>query len=570
MLKTFQHDNSPFIIGLTGHQDLEPGQFPRLVDAVVRFLVEIKQHLPDTHVRVMLDAGNALSLPIARATLALDISVEALVDVVGSGTNALKDLLDHPGVHWIEGAAAKSCAPHDLSDSILANILIRRSSLLLALWDERSSSVPNDTADHVFRFLGVGGKRSNTLNSIELSTVVHDLDVTARLVYWVPARRRADDASENALESYYLLSAGDNVLEVQRTMPASLKRRLADLNEYNFEFDRLTAEGGLARTASLMPTKSEELAISDTSTLRNIDRQFVKADSLAGYMQRRSDRLFNAFGIAAFTMGLAYLIYDKITESKILLMFYMLILFISLLVYYFFQTKRWFGKYLSYRALAETLRVRFYLVLASVDRRMQTRQLIELTGIYRFPGFGWISFVLDSIEPTVAEQRISGEIQSLRARLVDRAWIEDQYRYFTRKVAAMQKHRFWIGRLKSGVFLVGLIVLSAMFMFGGALHHVDMRTGLPLKNVLTFCSGSLAVVLGVWELRQNKMAVQELLWQYRNQLSQFQRAHIQLQRITSHGRRAEILEELGGSSLMEIYLWAIHRYHREHAPPSAH
>ncbi len=115
-------------------------------------------------------------------------------------------------------------------------------------------------------------------------------------------------------------------------------------------------------------------------------------------------------------MGLAYLIYDKITESKILLMFYMLILFISLIVYYFLQTKRWFGKYLSYRALAETLRVRFYLALAGVDRRMQTRQLIALTGIYRFPGFGWISFVPDSIEPAGVEESRSGENDSLRAQ----------------------------------------------------------------------------------------------------------------------------------------------------------
>jgi hypothetical protein len=275
------------------------------------------------------------------------------------------------------------------------------------------------------------------------------------------------------------------------------------------------------------------------------------------------------FGIMAFTMGLAYLVYDKITESKILLMFYMLVLFISLLIYYFFQSKRWFGKYLSYRALAETLRVRFYLMLAGVDRRMRDREMIALTGIYRFAGFGWIRFALDAIEPTALETKQSSEDYALRARVVDQAWVEDQYRYFVRKVATMEKHRFWIGRLKSGVFIAALIVLSMMSMFGGALHNIDTRTGLPFKNVLTYCGDSLAVVLGVWELRQNKMAMQELLWQYRNQLSQFQRARIQLQRITSRGRREAILEELGESSLMEIYLWAIHRYHREHAPPAA-
>jgi hypothetical protein len=268
-------------------------------------------------------------------------------------------------------------------------------------------------------------------------------------------------------------------------------------------------------------------------------------------------------------MALAYLIYDKITESKILLMLYMLILFISLLTFYFFQTKRWFGKHLSYRALAETLRVRFYLALAGVDRRMDSRELIALTGIYRFRGFGWISFALDSIEPIALGADQSTERYALRARLVDQDWVEDQYRYFARKVAAMERHRYWVGRLKSSVFMAVLIVLTAMFMLGGALHHIDARTGLPVKNVLTFCSGSLAVVLGVWELRQNKMAVQELLWQYRNQLRRFARARIQLQRISSRGRRDDILEELGENSLMEIYLWAIHRYHREHAPPAA-
>jgi hypothetical protein len=576
LIKTYQLDNSPFVIGLIGHQDLQPAQFPPLVDAVVSFLLEIKQHLPDTDVRVMLDAANNVSLAIAPAILKRDISVDALSFEPASdqaeidNPNPLKDLLNHPRVRWIEIPAATSGTPHGLLKSDGADILVRRSSLLLALWDGRSSSVLNDTADQVFRFLGVEGEQGETLNRIELSTVVNDLDVTARLVFWVPARGRIQDTSENDVQTYYLLSARDNVLEVQHTMPASLKRRLADLNEYNVEFDRFTADGSLVRCASLMPTEPEGLAASDASNLVNIDRQFVKADSLAGYMQRRSDRLFNMFGIAAFTMGLAYLIYDKITESKILLMFYMLILFISLVVYYFFQTKRWFGKYLSYRALAETLRVRFYLALAGVDRRLRTRQLIALTGIYRFPGFGWISFALDSIEPTAVEASHISENHAERARLVDQDWIEDQYRYFVRKVASMQRHRFWIGRLKSGVFVAGLIVLSAMFMFGGALHHIDVRTGLPFKNVLTFCSGSLAVVLGVWELRQNKMAVQELLWQYRNQLSQFQRARTQLQRITSRARRDEILEELGESSLMEIYLWAIHRYHREHAPPSAH
>jgi hypothetical protein len=311
------------------------------------------------------------------------------------------------------------------------------------------------------------------------------------------------------------------------------------------------------------------MATTDAPALENIDRQFIKADSLADYMQRRSDGLFNLFGIMGFAIGFSYLIYDKITENKILLAFCLTILLISLLAHYYFQSKHWFSKYLSYRALAETLRVRFYLTLAGIDRRTKTRELIALTGICRFQGFGWISFALDSIESAQLAMDHAGETYALRARLVEHAWIEEQYQYFSRKIVKMERHRGWVRRTKTGAFIAVLVVLSVLWMFGDALHHSDARTGVPVKNVLTFCSGALAVVLGVWELRQNKMALQELLWQYRNQLSQFERARMQFKRTSSRSRRDDIIEELGKNSLMEIYLWAIHRYHREHAPPGA-
>jgi len=96
-----------------------------------------------------------------------------------------------------------------------------------------------------------------------------------------------------------------------------------------------------------------------------------------------------------------------------------------------------------------------------------------------------------------------------------------------------------------------------------------MGLGVSLHNLLTFCMGFLAVLLGVWELHQDKMATRELLWQYRNQLNHFSRARTLLSRITEQSRRNAVLEELGRDSLMESYLWTIHRYHREHEPPSA-
>jgi hypothetical protein len=120
------------------------------------------------------------------------------------------------------------------------------------------------------------------------------------------------------------------------------------------------------------------------------------------------------------------------------------------------------------------------------------------------------------------------------------------------------------------MFVVILAVIVALFLFSEELNHIPVGLGLPLKNVMLFCMGFLAVLLGVWELHQDKMATRELLWQYRNQLIHFTRARHQLASMASVGGRTRVLAELGRNSLMESYLWAIHRYHREHEPPAAH
>jgi hypothetical protein len=309
--------------------------------------------------------------------------------------------------------------------------------------------------------------------------------------------------------------------------------------------------------------------VTGRTMLEDIDAQYGKADALAVYYQRRSDRLFDLFAFMAFAMGLAYLIYDKLTESRALLIAYLLTLLTGLGAYYVLQGKRWFGKHLTYRALAETLRARFYLRLAGADHRVNAAEVLALSGIERFEGFSWIGFVLKGIEPADMRALTNRELDSGEARWVEQAWIQNQHRYFTVKVASLERSSRRVNRLRRTLFFAILVVISALFVFGDVLDHLDMGLGVPVKNMLTFALGLLAILLGVWELHQNKMATRELLWQYRNQLSHFSRAKGQLERVTSARRRNDVLAELGRDSLMESYLWAIHRYHREHEPPGA-
>jgi hypothetical protein len=472
-------------------------------------------------------------------------------------------------------AAAAGPGPHsrEQRDAMYANLtdtLIRRSSLLLALWDGRGSQLPGGTADTVLRYLGVRNEENRASDTIEFveagPEAESESDTAPRLVYWTPAARSGDSGGGAARKPCYLVGVGDNVLQVSPAMPARLKRQLAELNAYNLEYRHLTVSGQLSTPDSLIASLPPAVALPRHARLEEIDLQYGKADALAIFYQRRSDRLFDLFAFMAFAMGVAYLIYEKLTESRLLLMAYLLTLLSSLGVYYVLQGKRWFGKHLTYRALAETLRARFYLRLAGADQRMDAGEVLALSGIERFRGFGWIGCVLKGIE--AADDRLDPD-RSLETASVEQAWIEGQFRYFTRKVAQLEKASRRVKHLRHFLFIAILIVISLLFAFGEPLHRIDMGLGIPVKNILTFSMGFMAVLLGVWELHQDKMATRELLWQYRNQLSHFAWAKTQLARIASARRRNDVLVELGKDSLMESYLWAIHRYHREHEPPAA-
>ncbi len=574
------------MVGVSGHRDLDQADLPRLREAVTGFVRQLKEFLPDTELRLIVGMAAGADLLVAETAVALGVSVEAVLpmplaqyaaDFEPDTLTQLRNLLRNSHVHCIELAAPPdtppASAPHSAAqrDAMYANLtntLIRRSSLLLALWDGCVSQLPGGTADTVLRYLRMRTDEHANPGPLEFLDAHPDSEMDERLVYWMPTARNGSCGPAER-SPCFLLATGDSVLHVQHTMPAPLRRQLAELNGYNREYQQLRASGRLGAHHSLMSGLRSAPAPTERAMLEHIDMQYGKADSLAVYYQRHSDRLFHLFGLMAFTMGLAYLIYEKLTESRIVLIAYVLILLTSLAVYYVLQGRRWFGKHLAYRALAETLRARFYLRLAGADESVNAEEVLALSGIDRFRGFGWITFVLKGIEPIDVAAGPVCRLDASEPGGVGEAWIDDQYDYFTRKVARLEKGSRRVKRLRQALFIAILIVISVLFIFGNALHHIDTGLGVPLRNMLTFSMGLLAVLLGVWELHQDKMATRELLWQYRNQLSHFARAKAQLARITTPMRRTQLLAALGKDSLMESYLWAIHRYHREHEPPAA-
>ncbi len=577
--------DAPFVIGVSGHRDLDPQDTVRVRAAITEFLQQIRADLPDTEIRLMAGMASGADLLAARTALDLGIGVDAVLplplehyatDFEAATLRELETLLAHPNVRCTElpltgePETARSISDDSRRDAHYLNLtrtLVRRCQLLLAVWDGESSVRPGGTADTLLRYLGLRSDRRPQDSPILFTDAPPEQDPDSRLAYWIPTTRDGGSPSGRPATPCYLSGLGDDVLQRWARMPEPLREQLGELNTYNREYRGLTSrDRARAAPDSLMRSLSNDVPLPPAARpwLERIDAQYGKADALALHFQVRSDHLFVFFTTTTFLMGLAYLAYDKFVASRLLLFAYLLVLLSGFGLYLLLNGRHWFGKHLMYRALAETLRAKFYLSVAGADHLVDADEVIGLSGINRFHGFGWIAHVLAGLGRPPDGAASESHERCLDG--VESAWIDSQRAYFARKVARLERNGRRTRRLKRFLFVIILLVIAALILLGRGAGSAHTTLGVPLENTLTFVLGLPALVLGVWELHQNKMAARELLWQYRHQLDHFSRARTKLAKTSSVSRRRQVLARLGRDSLMESYLWTIHRYHREHEP----
>jgi hypothetical protein len=579
--------NSPFVVAVTGHRDPAPESAAHLGSAVGAFLHQLRTHLPHTQLRIMVGMAQGADLLVAQSAVELGIPVDAVLpmplaeyaaDFTPVAFEQLQRLLRQSGVSVVElpmprpagGAPGPDPLQRDEAYARLTQHLIRSAGLMLALWDGTPSTLPGGTSDTLLRYLGVRSATAVACDEIEIQPAGKSEVPTGPFAFWIPTGRSDKGQGARAVQPSYLWGAGDHQLLHQEVLPAELRQQLAGLDEYNASYRRLAAAGRLGARDSLLAGLAAQPSLQELPVLRALDLQYGKADALAVYYQRRSDLLFGFFGWTTFLMSLSYLSYHKLSESHLLLYVYLGVLLAGLGVHALLHRHRWFANHLLCRALAETLRARFYLHIADVDQNVDAEDVIAMAGINQFAGFGWIGLVLREVESRrpAAHRRAIPTV--VAAHCVDEAWIESQRRYFATKVERLERSGRRIDRLRRALFVVVLGVTLTLILSHESLGEVRVTgTEVSVKNLLEFLMGFVAVLFGVWELHQNKMASRELVWQYRNQLLHFTQAGAELARTSSPDRRRELVAALGRDSLMESYLWTIHRYHREHEPPAS-
>jgi hypothetical protein len=575
-------------VGVSGHRDLHADTLHSLRGAVADILSQLKQRLPHSEVRLMSGMATGADLLAVQVALELGFCVDAILpmdlaqyaaDFDPDSFELLKTLLAHPRVNSVElplsaaaeaAAAAAGISQRDARYTVVTQTLTRGCSLLLALWDGKSSALPGGTTDTVLRYLGARTDRNSSDAQVKILDALPEHELPIRFVYWIPTVRANGDAAPEADAPCFLAGLTDDALLRLPHMPRRLEIHLHSLDVYNQEYvhyldhwrARPTPDSLMRGVPGLAGATG--VAHVDQLALERIDAQYGKADALALHFQERSDRMFAFFNLVAFLMGLSYLVYEKFVSTRWMLFMYLLILSSGYVLYSVLHHRHWFAKHLMCRALAETLRVKFYLRMASSEPLVDAEEVLALSGVNSFHGFGWISHVLISLElPSISvESSAPGRGENLYV-----SWIEDQRKYFTRKVGQLRQSGIRTKRLKSVLFGTILVVVITLLLLGEFANRQTLF-GESLHVLLTFGMGTAAVMLASWELHLNKTAARELLWQYRNQLKHFTRARLQLASTLAPSRRLDILAQLGKDSLMESYLWTIHRFHREHEPPA--
>jgi hypothetical protein len=577
---------SPLVIGVTGHRDPHPADVPQLSRQVETFLADLKGRLPDTELRIMTGMAEGADLLVARAAVKVGCKVDAVLpmplekyvaDFDAESGAALRALLADPAVVSNVLAPPPGVDPnarhgggHSAYYANLTRALTAKCNLLLALWDGNTSPLEGGTADTVLRYLGARTHNGHHEAHIEFQTASAEAAWGPHFVYWVPTPRlNGNGAGVASRQAGYLTGIGENLLAVHGVeMPHALAQAFAELNIYNREFERLSGRRAFERLDSLLPTLASIDTTEDREELQRIDGEYGKADALAIYYQRHSDRLFRGFSITASCMALVFLIYAKLWANNVLLSVYVSILLLSVIVFHRLRSHQWFSKHLVYRALAETMRIKFFLRAAHADRLVNATELINLTAIDQFSGFSWIANLLKNVE-SVGSREIDEAADRMRLQSVHRHWIVGQQEYFRRRIRALERDHRRLEKLKSVMMYMIATFALVLLLFAHQLHDLMPGTTITGHDGVMFLMGLLPVWLGIWELYQNKMAMRELLWQYRNQLGHFTIAELQLARDTTTERSQEILAQVGKEALMESYLWTIHRYHREYEPPAA-
>jgi hypothetical protein len=183
-------------------------------------------------------------------------------------------------------------SPRDELYARLMDYLVRRSNVLIALWDGDVTGFTGGSSDVVVRYLSSTRSQSAKARPYEAIADAELAEDRSDLAIWIETPRRSGEVAQNKVQTRYLVQAGTAGLMCQLPdIPDFVFERWTGFNDYAREYNSETG----AHLPAYPISVPADLEISEIAA--SIDMDFVRADQLALARSPRNAAHDNTFSI---------------------------------------------------------------------------------------------------------------------------------------------------------------------------------------------------------------------------------------------------------------------------------
>lgn len=493
----------PIIIGVTGHRNIRNEDIDSLKEKVTQQLLSLQQRCPDTplimlnslaegadqlcaEIALNLNISLMVPLPFALDLYRKDFSGEDLIRFERQCLQA-KDIFVVPPVETpIEPT-------RDFGYRQAGLYIINHCHMLLALWDGTPGDLTGcGTATLVEIMLQGSFRKNDYLLSANDSPIIHL--VTPR---------------ENESLPHHQLTI--NIIEPQKD---ALNELLIATNDFNKDNKNI-----IGHTYPLT-----DMSLDGVS--ERLHNAYQASDRCSNIYQKRYLKAMRQLSWSGVLLVISFLLYDE-AESNIFLITYGTLILLSMAIYLKSKKEHVHIKYLEYRALAETLRVQFYLSLFGISENISD----HFTWTQKKSNV-WIRKAVTSLligkppKQTLAEQ----ELKSL--------WIDEQLSYHKKALIKNQQQAQLNQRMTKLLlfFSITLFVLVLIIEFAfptiatlvipiDPLHQILMfhpEQDIILRGILKIILGTISAITLFLSNYYGKLSLDRKIADHKKMIDQYQ------------------------------------------------
>ena len=263
-----------YVIGITGHRDLNESTSTQLAVKIQQFLDEIITLLPNTPIEIitgMADGADRILakeainkglnihavLPMSEAEYKADFSDESWQDYQKILTNTLvrTTVLAVENIDNIK--AQEQGSERNKYYHALAQYLVEQSNVIIAVWDGVNRGLKGGTGDVVLSFLGAKAiddeLTEQKVNYCTSETLTTD---NSHVFYWLPVASEGNNHhqidSSNSTACYLIGGLGSYTVKQELVMPEQLKLSMEQRDEYNGQVKKLSEQNKISSDYSLL------------------------------------------------------------------------------------------------------------------------------------------------------------------------------------------------------------------------------------------------------------------------------------------------------------------------------